>query len=47
MGEGGGFLDADGVVFEPEIGIDVVLILEVADAQGGRWDGMRGRMRAD
>ena len=29
-GEGGGFLDADDVVFEAEVGVDVLFALEMA-----------------
>ena len=37
-GERGGFLDTDDVVFEAEVGIDIVFILEMADdACGSRW----------
>ena len=34
-GEGGGFLDADDVVFEAEIGVDVFFALEVAGDDAG------------
>jgi len=34
-GEGGGFLDADDVVFEAEVGIDVFFALEVAGDDAG------------
>src|SRR5512140_1959887 len=34
-GEGGGFFDADHVVFEAEVGVDVFFILEVAGDDAG------------
>src|SRR5580693_81764 len=35
FGEGGGFLDADDVVFEAEIGINILLVLEMSDDDAG------------
>ncbi len=48
MSEGGGFFDADDVVFEAEVGVDVFFVLEVAgDDAGAVFEGEDAAIRRE